>query len=299
LAFAYDISSTNAGITLLDMVTQQETQLAISLGPIVWIGFTPDDRRLLTVSLRTDAGKSRALPYDLTTWDIDNKRQLWQRTIGGDADMYRSYAISPDGGAFVAVLNMDGQARAEVFETQDGSERVTIKLADMFATSATFSPDSSMVLTGEGFTDSTIRLWDAHTGKASGTLEGHRSYVSDLLFTSDGKRLISSSGDQTIRLWDWSTRQPAGVLRGHLNEVDGLALAPDGRTLASRCKDGSIYLWDMAKPSRHLGYQTLPSRGTFPSFRFTPDSRSILEAGYWGGELVLLDALTFKETRRS
>jgi serine/threonine protein kinase/WD40 repeat protein len=301
LAFGDDVSSTNAAITLLDIATQQETQLVASLGHTIWLGFTPDDRRLLTVSYRTDAGKSNDLPYSLTAWDIDTKRQLWQRAIGMSAnsavDFYRTYAISPDGTAFAAVYN--NRRRVQVLETQDGTERFTIKTAEEYATTVMFSPDSSTLLTGAGFIDSTIRLWDAYSGTASGSLEGHRSYVTDLLFTPDGKRLISSSGDQTIRLWDWSTRQPAGVLRGHLNEVDGLALAPDGRTLASRCKDGSIYLWDMAKPSRHLGYQTLPSRGTFPSFRFTPDSRSILEAGYWGGELVLLDALTFKETRRS
>jgi serine/threonine protein kinase/WD40 repeat protein len=299
LAFAPAVSSTNSSITLLDLVTQQETQLVTNLGQSIWLGFTPDDHRLLTVSERTDAGQSDELPYDLTAWDIETKRLLWRRMIGGNADLYRSYAISPDGGAFVAVRNLKGQARAKVYETQDGSERVTIKLADSYATSATFSPDSSTLLTGAGYSDPAIRLWDAHTGKASGTLEGHRAYVSDLLFTSDGTRLISSSGDQTIRLWDWSTRQPAGVLRGHLNEVDGLALATDGRTLASSCKDGSIYLWDMAKPSRHLGYQTLPSRWNGGRIQFASDSRSILQVPSGGGELVLCDALTLKETRRS
>ena len=199
---------------------------------------------------------------DLTAWDLDAKRQLWQRALRYGAISYRPYAISPDGKALAAVLNENTRRRVQVLETQDGGERFTIKSAGEYATSVMFSPDSATLLTGAGFTDSTIRLWDAHSGKAVGLLEGHRSYVSDLLFTPDGKRLISSSGDQTIRLWDWATRQPAGVLRGHLNEVDGLALAPDGRTLASRCKDGSIYLWDVTKPSRHLGYQIFPTAGS-------------------------------------
>src|SRR5208337_2478500 len=247
----------------LDSVTQQETQFVASLGGVKWLGFTPDDRRLLTVSQRTDTGRSSGLPYCLTAWDVDTKTQLWQRDIGVAAsdsvDKYRTYAISPDGGAFAAVLNLNGPPRVQVLEIKDGSERVTIFASDEYVTSVMFSPDSSTLLTAAGFTDSTIRLWDAHTGKAKGSLEGHRSFVSDLLFTPDGKRLISSSGDQTIRLWDWTTRQPVGILRGHLTEVDGLALAPDGRTLGSRCKDGSLYVWDISKPSRHLGYQTLAS----------------------------------------
>jgi len=303
LAFASDVSFTNSSITLLDSVTQQETQLVASFGAVKWLGFTPDDRRLLTVSLRTDAGRSSGLPYCLTAWDLDTKTQLWQRGIAVAAtdsvDKYRTYAISPDGGAFAAVLNQNGPPRVQVLEIKDGSERITVVTSDEYATSVMFSPDSSTLLTGAGFTDSTVRLWDAHTGKASGTLEGHRSFVSDLLFTPDGKRLISSSGDQTIRLWDWSTRQSAGVLRGHLAEVDGVALAPDGRTLASRCKDGSIYLWDVTKPSRHLGYQTLRRRWNGGEIEFTPDSRSILEVLGSGPGVVQWDALTLKETERS
>ncbi len=301
LAFASDISSTNSSITLLDLATQQETQFIASIGTVKWLGFTPDDQRLLTVSERTDAGVSSELPYYLTAWDIDTKGPLWQRGIawaaGDGVNKYRTYAISPDGKAFAAVGN--DPPRVRVFEMKDGSERFTITPSDEWATCVTFSPDSSTLLTGAAFTDSTIRLWDAHTGKTNGSLAAHHSFVNDLLFTPDGKQLISSSGDQTIRLWDWSTRQPAGVLRGHLTEIDGLALAPDGRTLASRCKDGSIYLWDVTKPSRHIGYRILPKRWDGGHIDFTADSRSILQVPYRGGELVLWDALTSKETRRS
>jgi serine/threonine protein kinase/WD40 repeat protein len=301
LAFC-DSSSTNVAVTLLDLDTQQETQIVTNLGHTIWLGFTPDDRRLLTVSYRTDPGKSYDLPYSLAAWDIDTRSQLWRREIGRAAgsssvDYYRSYAISPDGTAVAAVLSQ--RESVQVLETQNGTDRFTIHTTDEYATTAAFSPDSSTLLTGAGFTESSIRLWDAHTGKAAGSLEGHHSFVSDLLFTPDGKQLISSSGDQTIRLWDWSTRQPAGVLRGHLTEVVGLALAPDGRTLASRCKDGSIYLWDVTKPSRHLGYQILPSLWEGWNIEFTPDSRSILQVVGPPPGVVQWDALTLKETRRS
>ena len=48
----YDASTTNDLITLLDIATQKETQLLRSWNSTQWIGFTPDDRELLTVSLR-------------------------------------------------------------------------------------------------------------------------------------------------------------------------------------------------------------------------------------------------------
>jgi eukaryotic-like serine/threonine-protein kinase len=303
MAFASDLSSSNCSITLLDSVTQQETQFEASFAAMRWLGFTPDDSRLLAVSQRTDAGRSSGVPLSVTAWDIETRTQLWQRNIalaaGDSVDKYRSYAISPDGMSFAAVLNDNGPPRVLVLEIKDGSKRMSLVMSNEYVTCITFSPDSSNLLTGWGFTDSTIRVWDAHTGKASGSLEGHHSFVSDLLFTSDGRRLLSSSGDQTIRLWDWSTRQPAGVLRGHLSEVDGLAAAPDARTMASRCKDGSIYLWDVSKPSRHLGYQIFSNRWNGEKIEFTPDSRSILAVAPFGNGVVAWDALTSQETRHS
>jgi serine/threonine protein kinase/WD40 repeat protein len=273
LAFIGQVPSTNNAITLLDMATQKETRFETSSKSTWWLGFTPDDRRLLTVSSRPGATGLDGFPFDLTAWEVDTGRQLWQRGIGDrTTGNGRSYAISPDGAAFAAVLR---GGRVQVLETQDGRERFTIKTTEDYALTVRFSPDSSTLLTGAGYSESAIRLWDARTGKAAGSLEGHNSWVSDLVFTPDGTQLISSSGDQTIRLWDWTTLKPAGVLRGHLMIVDGLEPAPDGRTLASRCQDGCIYLWNVTRPSRHLGYQSLPSRFiNWPIF--TPDSQSIL-----------------------
>ncbi|HTA30229.1 MAG TPA: WD40 repeat domain-containing protein, partial [Candidatus Cybelea sp.] len=299
LAFvSKDSFTTNDTITMLDMATQKETQLARFGNSTEWIGFTPDDRQLLTVSIRPGTDMREGFSSDLTAWEVDTGRELWRRAIGGRPPWVRwqPYAISPDGAAFAAALPY---GRVQVLETKDGSERFTVAATEEQSICVMFSPDSSILLTSAGFSDPIIHLWDARNGEARGSLEGHSTYVTGLLFTPDGSRLISSSADQTIRLWDWTTRKPAGALRGHLDEVDGISLAPHGRTLASRCKDGSIYLWDLNKPSGHLGYQTLPSRlkAGFGTAQFTSDSRSILGVELSGG-VALWDAQTLKETRR-
>ena len=293
-----DSATTNDLITILDIATQKETQVMKSGNSTQWIGFTPDDRQLLTVSRRPGTEMRQDFSSDLAAWDVDTGRLLWRRAIGGLPPWvrWRPYAISPDGAAFAASLPF---GRVQVLETKDGSERFTITATEEQSLCVMFSPDNSTLLTGAGFSDRNIHLWDAHSGEPRGALEGHSSYVSDLLFTPDGSRLISSSADQTIRLWDWRTRRPTGVLRAHLDEVDGIALAPDGRTLASRCKDGSIYLWDLNKSSGHIGYQTLPSPVNiwWDAAHFTPDSRSILGVKLSGG-VALWDVRTLEETRR-
>jgi WD40 repeat protein len=81
---------------------------------------------------------------------------------------------------------------------------------------------------------------------------GHTSIVRKVLFTPDGKELISVSDDETIRFWDVASGEPIRVVRppigtGNQGRLYAAALSPDGRTLAVGgygLKDavGSIYL---------------------------------------------------------
>src|SRR5271157_5779741 len=67
---------------------------------------------------------------------------------------------------------------------------------------------------------------------------GHTAFVSKVLFTRDGKQLISVSVDKTIRVWDVASGAPLRVLRPPIGPIGGgalvaAALTPDGRTLAA------------------------------------------------------------------
>lgn len=100
-----------------------------------------------------------------------------------------------------------------------------------------FSPDGSLLAVAIGTSTKEVQLWDVGPGVLLGKLEGHTEYVKDLLFTPDGKRLISASADQSIRIWDLTDPDnlpsTSTVLRGHTDEVTRLAWHPDGKTLLS------------------------------------------------------------------
>lgn len=66
---------------------------------------------------------------------------------------------------------------------------------------------------------------------------GHKSTITETIFTSDGRYLVSASNDKTIRVWDVATGEVVRVLRGQVGggaegRIYAAALSPDDGLLA-------------------------------------------------------------------
>lgn len=90
--------------------------------------------------------------------------------------------------------------------------------------SGDFHPNDRHAVIG-GF-DGLLRVWDLEAGALLRTLRGHNSPISDVKYTVNGERIVSSASDG-VKVWD---AQTGALLTSHLieSEDNWLTITPEG-----------------------------------------------------------------------
>ncbi len=167
-----------------------------------------------------------------------------------------------------------------------------------------FSPDGSLLAVGErtglvtlwrlsrpivAASDSpgakeTVQTVAVHSVPQS--FKGHQAAIEALVFTADGRKLISVGHDNTVRCWDVGDHEESRVLQKDRGEIDGLSYSPDGRCLAVTSMRDGIRVHDLTSKDPPRSLSTRPSRRAV----FSPDGRTI--AGGPDHRVTLWDAKT-------
>ncbi|KAG0294980.1 hypothetical protein BGZ96_000118 [Linnemannia gamsii] len=110
-----------------------------------------------------------------------------------------------------------------------------------------YSPvaDSQQLLVS-GHLNFNIHLWDADTGEHLRCLSGHTSGVLSVVFSQDGRQIVSSGADATVRLWDVKSGLQLAVFEGHEQAVFSVSLSPIRQQIASCGFDHTVRLWDLS-----------------------------------------------------
>ena len=239
------------------------------------IVFTPDGKQLL-------AGGGPPQQWgEIKVWDVATGALL--RTMRGHRDCIYSLAVSPDGklvasgsydksieiwdaqtgkelktlldhidAVFAVAFSPDGKLLAsgsqdrtvKIWNVATGERLYTLGDALDGITSIAFSP-SGEYLAGAGY-DNSIHIWkiSEKEGRLVQSLIADEDSILQIVWSPEGKTLITSSSDGSIRFRDAATLDPLGVVPDQSDWVDALAISPDGKWLAAGRYDGTLSFYD-------------------------------------------------------
>jgi WD40 repeat protein len=150
-----------------------------------------------------------------------------------------------------------------------------------------FAPDGELLVVKgpDGRTEPSVTFWNGdRAGYRGFALEGLQ--IRDVLFTIDGRELITGSADGSLRVCDAVTGDTRLELPGHDGPIWSLALDASGRRVATGGRDHDVRLWDVVagKAIETLDHHT----GGVWSVAFSPDD-STLASIATDGTVVLRD----------
>ncbi|MCY0992006.1 serine/threonine-protein kinase [Nannocystis sp. ILAH1] len=142
------------------------------------------------------------------------------------------------------------------------------------------SEDGARVAVGGN--DHDVYIWDASGARPRliKRAAGPRSSIGRLMFSRDGRTLISVIINGAWFAWDTLDGRLLRRVDTELYQFDGADLSPDDRWLAVGGGDGTVRVWDVASGALRATLRSESDEGR--SVRFSPDGRQLL-AGTAGG----------------
>jgi Tol biopolymer transport system component len=278
--------------------------------PILGMAFSPDGKRLATVSFDPRLDVSTVTVWEAATGQV-------MRTLKGPSGLVESVAFSPDGTRLASA----GKWIVNVWDVMTGQEMLTLKHDRSSAHTVTFSSDGKWLASASSIYD--VSVWDATSGHEIRTLK-HASPVDSVAFSPDSKHLASAGRGGTLKVWEagsgeeiltipsgavWSvayrpdgkflasadsrgtvtvrdaaTGKTTRTLAGHAKTVKSVVYSPDGRRLASASEDRTVKVWDAINGQEELTFKG--HSGDVSSVAFSPDGKRLASASEDGSVKV-------------
>ncbi len=234
-------------------------------------------------------------------WDVAKREKV--ATLGDVVHgLVMSMAVSPNGTCIaLGVLSTDfvgDPFRVDLWDTKSHKKTITLPSEDS-PSSLAFSPDGTVLAIPGcdlgGWAN--VKLSNVADGKQIAILKGHTDSVNKVLFSPDGKLLVTCScEDETIRFWNTRTYKAEAILK----RQDGIAprtiaFDPNGKILASGHEGGIVTLWDVTTRKRITDFKA--NSYSVWCLAFSPDGKTLASsAATRKGIIKLWDIASFVET---
>lgn len=225
-------ADTTGAVRFWDVASHRQlgVPLKASRWTLLWVTFSPDGKVLAT------AGNDGSIRL----WNAVTRRPIG-RPMTSPGNSVTGVIFSPDG-SLLAAAGSDGTVRLWSVATH----RQVAQFADPndLSQAAAFSPDGKIVAVAA----SDLREWSVASHRQLGrTMHPSRFATNGLVFTLDGKTMITTSADQLIGVWNVATRRQVGsiTIPGFANHFSSAVISPDGKLLGTTSYTGPARLWDL------------------------------------------------------
>ncbi len=193
-------------------------------------------------------------------WDVASGKEL--RNLQDHIDAVFAVEFSPDGKR-LASASQDRSVK--IWDVASGRRLYTLGDATDGLTSVEYSPSGDRIAAA-GY-DKTIYIWRLGDSDSSllQSLIADEGSILALVWSPDGKTIITSSSDGSIRFRDAATLNPLRVIDHQPDWVQALSISPDGSKLAAGRYNGSLTVYD-AKAQSSPG-EIKAAQNTVPGIR--------------------------------
>jgi WD40 repeat protein/HEAT repeat protein len=243
----------------------------------------------------------------------------WQ----GHTARIQSVSVSPDGQSVCSgsggeekkdgqkILATDCSIRQWDYAT--GKERQRLEDFPAGIEAIAFSPDGRLAAVAasgrieDGVlvrgVDGDVHVWDLVARKEARVLRGHSRGVLAVVFSADGRRLLTAGLDNLVCVWEAASGNLLFSLEGHSAAVHAVALSADGRIGVTASADRTVRLWDLEKGVELR--KLIDQAALLRAVALSPNGRVAATGGADMGEMpgpvveiLLWDVLSGKELRR-
>ncbi len=244
-------------VKIWDTESGREIRTFLGINGMGKVAFSRDRRSIIT----------GGVDGSIKLWDTNSGQEI--RSFKGHSANVTSVAFLPDG---CRILTGSEDGIIKLWKTENGSEIRSFKGHSDSVLHVTFSPDSRYILS-RGARNGIVDIWDMDSGQKIRTFRV--SNLSSVVFSPDGRSVLSGSRDGTIKLCDVVTGQELRTFSGHSNIVLYMMFSPDGHRILSGSTDKTTKLWD--SDSGHE-IRTFPGLASMYSVAFSSDGRVLAES---------------------